>query len=596
MSVVNQNLESNPYVLFRDDLSVNVVDVRDGRVIQLTEMSGHHVAPEWFFQSVGTGDILFFGSGQDTADYQLNQISLPDLFGGSASVKVVAQHVSGPFQATRDGRAIFKTPTNVVKIFAEGIVREISGQVESFILNYDETALAVKLEDQTVLSYRLSPEHEQIVRFPEATENMLWLSEDGRILYTSTDKKIYYKEEGASRALTNQYDQLTGVSATGTFYFTVASETEIPLLDTMTDRFKVEDELLQPPTTTTTTTVPTTTVLSEDLNQESIETAEGDDSDQEISGLIEDQEELTEASSGVTFVEELEPRSGNPYLHDPDSKSPDRNTTSSSRQLTSALTTPSSASTSVNERSQFTDDLINSNQTETTTSRLTAAQSAELREELNRYLEKLSRDELREELATQTITLRQNQLWYFDGTNAKMIDAGVGDILFESNDAHAIIYDVSGSIGEKNSDLSEIEDVDEYIKNIEADTERGYCLAFHGISSQLAPASQISDVYFSPDNEFVTYISGEDSHLTNTFMEGNVVFDTVIMDSHVDHCDYSHTNNRLLYYKKNEDGELDLYENGQLLISKAVTSWAADEDTFVMVKSSMPHQKLIYCG
>ena len=274
------------------------------------------------FQSVGTGDILFFGSGQDTADYQLNQISLPDLFGGSASVKVVAQHVSGPFQATRDGRAIFKTPTNVVKIFAEGIVREISGQVESFILNYDETALAVKLEDQTVLSYRLSPEHEQIVRFPEATENMLWLSEDGRILYTSTDKKIYYKEEGASRALTNQYDQLTGVSATGTFYFTVASETEIPLLDTMTDRFKVEDELLQPPTTTTTTTVPTTTVLSEDLNQESIETAEGDDSDQEISGLIEDQEELTEASSGVTLLKELEPRSGNPYLHDPDSKSP----------------------------------------------------------------------------------------------------------------------------------------------------------------------------------------------------------------------------------------------------------------------------------
>ena len=99
MSVVNQNLESNPYVLFRDDLSVNVVDVRDGRVIQLTEMSGHHVAPEWFFQSVGTGDILLFGSGQDTADYQQSNQSARS-FGGSASVKVVAQHVSGPFQAT----------------------------------------------------------------------------------------------------------------------------------------------------------------------------------------------------------------------------------------------------------------------------------------------------------------------------------------------------------------------------------------------------------------------------------------------------------------------------------------------------------------
>ncbi|HHX36794.1 MAG TPA: hypothetical protein GX717_02300, partial [Clostridiaceae bacterium] len=605
-SIVKQNRETNPYVLYRDNHSLNVIDVRDGRVIQLSELNERQVPPKWFFQVVGSGDVLFFGSGNDVADYQLNQVDLPGLFGGTEGIQIVAQHVKGPFAATRDGRAIFCTATNVVKLYEKGEVYEISGQVQSFLLNDEESAVAVHMDDQTAVSYRLDDGVEQLVHFPDQVGELLWLSRDGGTLYTANDNKFYYKTTDGSRALTDQYDQLSDVSADGKFYFTVAMESETPLLDTMTDRYKLEDDRLEPPTSETTTTTTTSSTPAENQAEPGRGDLIPEGSDEHEVTVIDDvesnplDEPATEASSGVVFVEEEEPRAGRPVVGDPNDppretsvvSQPSRSFMTSETAETDAKTTTSRDRADVTSLSPTGSDTnlpTQSSEATGTTTRRSAKDNEELREELHRYLEKLRRDELRDILKDETVTLQHNQLWYFDGDNAKLIDEDVGDIFAESEDATAIIYNVSGSISKKNGDLSQITDVSEYIKNIEADTERGYRLASHGISSHLAPASLISDVYFSPGNKFITYIGGEDAYLTNTFMEGDVVFDTVVMDSHVDHCDYSNTTNRLLYYKKNDNGLMDLYENGQRLTTNAKMSWTADRDTFVLVTS--PYDK-----
>ena len=91
----------------------------------------------------------------------------------------------------------------------------------------------------------------------------------------------------------------------------------------------------------------------------------------------------------------------------------------------------------------------------------------------------------------------RSQLWYFGGSQAKMIDTGLDEVEAINDTADTIIYRVSGRLGEKNADLSEIEDVDRFLNQVAEDSERGYRLVNRGVCSTLAPAGYISEVQFA---------------------------------------------------------------------------------------------------
>ena len=89
-----------------------------------------------------------------------------------------------------------------------------------------------------------------------------------------------------------------------------------------------------------------------------------------------------------------------------------------------------------------------------------------------------------------------------------------------------------------------------------------------GITSALAPAGPLTDVVFSKNGTRITYIYGETAQLTDVYLENNVVFDKVVLDSNVIEYAYNATGDRLLYYKEDEAGERLLFENGRRLADR----------------------------
>lgn len=205
------------------------------------------------------------------------------------------------------------------------------------------------------------------------------------------------------------------------------------------------------------------------------------------------------------------------------------------------------------------------------------------RDQMDRYIQKLERDQLRKQLTDQTVTTTSSFLWYFDGSTARQIDSGMGSLVAASSDWTTIIYDVNGLSTNKLIDLSEITDIEKFKEQWQMNTQRGYKLAKNGVASTLAAAGFIGNINFAPDGDRITYIFGDQGSLTNTYLESNVVFDTVVMDKHVDDCDYTARSGRLLYYKQGEDGGQDLYENSKLLYPRVLAAKAGANDVLLEV-------------
>ena len=522
LSLLGRRKEKKPYILTKSGRALQVINVLTGKSMLLESYVADTAAPDWFYQETADKGGLFYGVGSDTDHYRLNRVSYGHFFSGDSKAEVIEEHVGGRFFVAADGSVFYRTVEGLLCRYKDGVKEELAEAVTNFLLSEDKAYIAFKTKDG---SFGVRPSVSNRDLYPLALkkggENLLWVANAGDVFYTADANTIWRHRKGMEpEALIQNYTLFQPVTAGGSFYYTVNNEVTIPLLETVTDRYKDEDEKLEP-----------------------LSLAAG--------------EPLTETTAGTGEVDQKK----------------DRN-----RRLTAG--TAETMATTKGESRQ----LPNS-----------AEHERALKQQLqqaDRYLQKLERDKKRRYLARETVRLKKSELWFFDGEESRLIDSYLGRIVAISPDAGSIIYDIIGNLGAGQSDLSELDDVGSYRDRLQKDNERGYKLAVDGVTSTLLPAGPLESPSFSKDNRELTYIYGDGRSLMNTYLENKVVFDTLTLAKEVSSVEDKTATGRQLYYKINNDGTQDLYENGERLLENVSRATATQTD-ILAISAPGPAQRLL---
>lgn len=630
VSIISRSQETQPYVLYQTDGYLKVVHVLSGQSVRLSAIGDgvqHKGAvPSWYYQTAKNGTVLYFAVGDRTDDYALKRVSYSDLFSGNDGVTTLTEHAQKPFVVNSAGQAFFCTTSGQLMQSDGRRNQMLAESVIDYMLNTSGSAIGYITADRTVSTVRVKDRSATCMTCPDSADALLWVSEDGRTVYVERNAHLYAQSKDYSRLLAETYNRVEPVSAAGAFYYTVDAEVTMPILELLTDRYQTEDAKLKPPAHPL-TSPPTAPLLPvEEREPLNSGTARGESA----------WPRATAAASSPTSASSEPPASAAASV--PPGTAASEKTSAAARQNpavlvdlpwgavrpvigaggenalnltanskntavkqsdsaqpsvsgTSALSTSGTvagfgtASQSAAEPAATTSASIQSSQTSPASTLSPEAERAvyeTYRNEMDQYLKKLERDAKRAALADQTVTFMRSQLWYFDGSQAKMIDTGLDEVEAINDTADTIIYRVSGRLGEKNADLSEIEDVDRFLNQVAEDSERGYRLVNRGVCSTLAPAGYISEVQFAEKGTHLIFVHGDDAALTNTYLESQVVFDTVILDREVDQYVYDESTGRILYFKSGASGRFDLYEDSRKLYSDAGQALPAGKETLVL--------------
>ncbi len=181
------------------------------------------------------------------------------------------------------------------------------------------------------------------------------------------------------------------------------------------------------------------------------------------------------------------------------------------------------------------------------------------------YSPKRSRDQLRSELASQTITLSNVILYYYDGTNQTQIADGIANSITRSGKSPVLAYSrysISDPIQVKLSEIHTISAVKETIAQARFEPDTMVYVAYKANEFTIEH-DKATDFLFN-DSGTALYFREDDS-LKKVTIDKGTLSTPVALDEDVSHYRFGNENDNMFYFKDAKDGNADLYYNGELL-------------------------------